>query len=176
MMPIQTRDSEGNTASQRCHNCRVRRLVCDQTLPSCRKCASRGVECPGYGRNFRWVQPADKTEASKPLTKRARGRPRLQLMEQGTETGSDPSDPSIRSSSEETEQGSTSGLCDRCYLSMLGANKLTDFNRRWIEKLVPRRTVRLEKPLLPGDYIRSKFLLDHLHYRKRCIFDTPHRL
>lgn len=105
MMPIRTREDEASTASQRCHNCRVRRLVCDQTLPSCRKCASRGVDCPGYGRNLRWVQPSDK-EASKPLVKRARGRPRLQLMAQGTD-GADTPD-TTRSSSEETENGMTS--------------------------------------------------------------------
>ena len=89
-MPGQKEADGGCTAaSQRCHNCRVRRLVCDQALPGCRKCASRGVECPGYGRNLRWVQPSDKTEGSKPLVKRARGRPRLQLMDSGSQDGAE---------------------------------------------------------------------------------------
>lgn len=43
------------TASQRCHNCRRRRLRCDQTIPSCRKCTGLGHECLGYGSLFRWV-------------------------------------------------------------------------------------------------------------------------
>lgn len=144
LMPIHTHGSEADTAGQRCHNCRVRRLVCDQTLPSCRKCAARGVECPGYGRNLRWVQPSDKSETSKPLVKRARGRPRLQLMAKGEDTGSEPSDLSTRSSSEDV---------DKVY-----------FDRRWIEKLVAGKVLRVEKPLLPADYAKSKFLLDHLHY------------
>lgn len=84
-------------ASQRCHNCRARRLVCDQTLPSCQKCAARGVACPGYGRNLRWVQPQRKPApvqagegivgegacdgGKRAKVKRARGRPRLLLMD-----------------------------------------------------------------------------------------------
>ncbi|KLU85685.1 acriflavine sensitivity control protein acr-2 [Magnaporthiopsis poae ATCC 64411] len=37
-------------APHKCHNCRRRRLVCDRTLPTCRKCALLGQECLGFGK------------------------------------------------------------------------------------------------------------------------------
>ncbi|KAH8178532.1 fungal specific transcription factor domain-containing protein [Sarocladium implicatum] len=146
-MPTSKRSDEGSAAAQRCHNCRVRRLVCDQTLPGCQKCASRGVECPGYGRNLRWVQPSDKTEASKPLVRRARGRPRLQLMEKEADDDEvDKTDALTRLVREDAEPGGLS--------------------RRWVEGLVPQKhsKLRVEMSLVPEDYIRSQFLLEHLNY------------
>ncbi|CAI6308939.1 unnamed protein product [Periconia digitata] len=46
-----------NKASRQCWECVKRRLVCDFTLPHCRKCISKGRECPGYGeqRPVQWV-------------------------------------------------------------------------------------------------------------------------
>lgn len=41
----------GNKA---CHNCRRRRLRCDQSTPSCRKCTNAGEECLGYGQLIAW--------------------------------------------------------------------------------------------------------------------------
>jgi hypothetical protein len=38
-----------------CHNCRRRRLRCDRSRPSCRKCWARGEECLGYGTVLRWA-------------------------------------------------------------------------------------------------------------------------
>jgi hypothetical protein len=38
-----------------CHNCRQKRLRCDGSVPSCRKCISLGKECLGYGNLWRWT-------------------------------------------------------------------------------------------------------------------------
>lgn len=38
-----------------CRVCNRRRIHCDRTLPFCKKCARKGVECPGYGPRFRWT-------------------------------------------------------------------------------------------------------------------------
>ncbi|KAI2631375.1 fungal-specific transcription factor domain-containing protein [Hypomontagnella submonticulosa] len=38
-----------------CHNCRKRRLRCDQSVPACHKCSSTGQECLGYGKFYKWV-------------------------------------------------------------------------------------------------------------------------
>lgn len=45
-------------ASRQCWECVKRRLVCDFTLPHCRKCTKNGKECPGYGdqKPVQWVQ------------------------------------------------------------------------------------------------------------------------
>ncbi|KAK4139884.1 fungal-specific transcription factor domain-containing protein [Dichotomopilus funicola] len=43
------------TPSRACHNCRRRRLRCDRSLPSCRKCSLAGKECLGYGPLLRWA-------------------------------------------------------------------------------------------------------------------------
>lgn len=37
------------TKTKQCWECLKRRLVCDFSGPSCRKCRKRGVDCPGYG-------------------------------------------------------------------------------------------------------------------------------
>jgi hypothetical protein len=42
-------------AKKACHSCRRARLRCDKSIPHCTKCASRGVECLGYGRLFLWT-------------------------------------------------------------------------------------------------------------------------
>lgn len=42
-------------AKKACHSCRRARLRCDRSIPHCSKCASRGVECLGYGRLFLWT-------------------------------------------------------------------------------------------------------------------------
>ncbi|KAJ5370419.1 Zn(2)-C6 fungal-type DNA-binding domain-containing protein [Penicillium cataractarum] len=48
----------------RCHTCRRQRLRCDASKPTCNKCATRGVECLGYGAQpILWVQPQTQTPA-----------------------------------------------------------------------------------------------------------------
>jgi len=46
-------------ATRQCWECLKRRLVCDYTLPHCRKCISKGRECPGYDakKPLQWVEP-----------------------------------------------------------------------------------------------------------------------
>ncbi|KAL2195326.1 fungal-specific transcription factor domain-containing protein [Corynascus similis CBS 632.67] len=41
--------------SPACHNCRRRRLRCDRSIPSCRKCLGSKQECLGYGPLLRWA-------------------------------------------------------------------------------------------------------------------------
>ncbi|KAK7214975.1 hypothetical protein V2G26_002978 [Clonostachys chloroleuca] len=38
-----------------CRTCRRRRIRCDRQRPSCLKCVSRDLSCPGYGRRIQWV-------------------------------------------------------------------------------------------------------------------------
>ncbi|KAH7136960.1 fungal-specific transcription factor domain-containing protein [Dactylonectria estremocensis] len=38
-----------------CHNCRPRKLRCDKSFPSCRKCIKSGQECLGYGTQFKFT-------------------------------------------------------------------------------------------------------------------------
>ncbi|KAF5638128.1 Zn(2)-Cys(6) zinc finger domain protein [Fusarium sp. NRRL 52700] len=48
--------SDREVASQNCKTCVRRRIKCDRSVPSCLKCCSRGLECPGYGVFLRWDQ------------------------------------------------------------------------------------------------------------------------
>ncbi|KAH7010522.1 fungal-specific transcription factor domain-containing protein [Ilyonectria destructans] len=38
-----------------CHNCRPRKLRCDRSVPSCRKCTNSGQICLGYGKKIRFA-------------------------------------------------------------------------------------------------------------------------
>ncbi|KPM37126.1 hypothetical protein AK830_g9453 [Neonectria ditissima] len=38
-----------------CYNCVKRRIVCDRTGTRCRKCAKKGLRCPGYGIRYRFA-------------------------------------------------------------------------------------------------------------------------
>ncbi|KAK4236346.1 fungal-specific transcription factor domain-containing protein [Achaetomium macrosporum] len=53
-MPGPNGSPEG-ASSRACYNCRRRRLRCDRSRPTCRKCWSTGVECLGYGTVLRWA-------------------------------------------------------------------------------------------------------------------------
>lgn len=50
-------------ASRQCWECLKRRLVCDYTLPHCKKCAKNGKTCPGYDEQkpLQWVEPGKVT-------------------------------------------------------------------------------------------------------------------
>lgn len=39
-----------------CYTCRRRRVICDNGLPSCRKCRDAGKECLGYQKPLVWVK------------------------------------------------------------------------------------------------------------------------
>lgn len=56
--------SQGNSD---CRTCNRRRIRCDRTLPSCRKCFSKGLSCPGYKTPLKWVCGS----ASKGLNRRS---------------------------------------------------------------------------------------------------------
>ncbi|KAF2634133.1 hypothetical protein P280DRAFT_512122 [Massarina eburnea CBS 473.64] len=52
------RDSNGlGKAKRQCWACLKQRLVCDFTMPHCKKCVMNGRECPGYGdqKPLQWV-------------------------------------------------------------------------------------------------------------------------
>ncbi|CAH0057046.1 unnamed protein product [Clonostachys solani] len=38
-----------------CSMCTKRRIRCDLSAPSCKKCIKKGLSCPGYGSRIRWV-------------------------------------------------------------------------------------------------------------------------
>ena len=50
-------------ANRQCWECLKRRLVCDHTLPHCKKCVKAGKECPGYDaqKPLQWVEPGKVT-------------------------------------------------------------------------------------------------------------------
>ncbi|EKG11593.1 hypothetical protein MPH_11086 [Macrophomina phaseolina MS6] len=37
-----------------CQRCKLKRLKCDETKPSCRNCVKRGIVCPGYKKFIKW--------------------------------------------------------------------------------------------------------------------------
>ena len=38
-----------------CQKCKQRRIKCDRSLPTCKKCAKRHYSCPGYDPKLRWA-------------------------------------------------------------------------------------------------------------------------
>ncbi|KAF4958729.1 hypothetical protein FSARC_10954 [Fusarium sarcochroum] len=48
--------SDREIAPQNCQTCTKRRIQCDRSIPSCQKCCSRGLICPGYQFRLRWDQ------------------------------------------------------------------------------------------------------------------------
>jgi hypothetical protein len=50
-------------ATRQCWECLKRRLVCDHSIPHCKKCQKAGKECPGYDKQkpLQWVQPGKVT-------------------------------------------------------------------------------------------------------------------
>lgn len=39
-----------------CRTCNRRRIKCDRSLPTCKKCALKDLQCPGYGLRIQWGQ------------------------------------------------------------------------------------------------------------------------
>lgn len=49
---------KGQTKSRNgCITCKQRRTKCDETKPTCLKCAKKNIECGGYPSSYRWVNP-----------------------------------------------------------------------------------------------------------------------
>ncbi|PNY23874.1 Uncharacterized protein TCAP_06179 [Tolypocladium capitatum] len=42
-------------ANKGCSTCTKRRIRCDLAQPTCKKCAKKGLACPGYGPRLRWA-------------------------------------------------------------------------------------------------------------------------
>ncbi|RJE23876.1 hypothetical protein PHISCL_03788 [Aspergillus sclerotialis] len=55
-----------STPSRDCQKCRLRRIKCDRSLPTCFKCASRSLECPGYSREIKFVSETGRESQKKP--------------------------------------------------------------------------------------------------------------
>lgn len=57
-------------ADRQCWECLKKRLVCDLTLPHCKKCGKRATVCPGYGaqRPLQWL-PAGKVSSKGPKSR-----------------------------------------------------------------------------------------------------------
>lgn len=51
-------ESGEKKATRQCWECLKRRLVCDHTLPGCKKCQKAGRDCPGYDEQkpLQWVE------------------------------------------------------------------------------------------------------------------------
>lgn len=56
-------ESGEKKATRQCWECLKRRLVCDHTLPHCKKCIKAGKDCPGYDEQkpLQWVEPGKVT-------------------------------------------------------------------------------------------------------------------
>lgn len=85
-----------STSASQCHNCRKRRVRCDSAQPTCRKCALKGIECLGYGKQkpLVWLQDGGYqnqylSEGNKPASQRKprkSGRPRLVVAKDENQT------------------------------------------------------------------------------------------
>jgi len=74
----------GNSiAARQCWECFKRRLVCDRTLPLCRKCTKTGKKCPGYNdqKPLQWVKPGHVT--IRPKKKKKESRPATSAIRAG---------------------------------------------------------------------------------------------
>lgn len=62
-MDMKQTESGEKKATRQCWECLKRRLVCDHTLPLCKKCQKAGKDCPGYGEQkpLQWIQPGKVT-------------------------------------------------------------------------------------------------------------------
>nr|KMM71528.1 hypothetical protein CPAG_07835 [Coccidioides posadasii RMSCC 3488] len=85
--------------SQQCYICRKRRIRCDSTKPSCKKCVSKGVECPGYSsqRPLVWLQDGgnqnqylgEQNVNPSERKKRKKGRPKMLVATDEPDTSGD---------------------------------------------------------------------------------------
>lgn len=98
-------ESGEKKATRQCWECLKRRLVCDHTLPHCKKCIKAGKDCPGYDEQkpLQWVEPGKVTSrrrkkngASKVYTIRPRDSeplaPTIPILLVADSQESDPSD------------------------------------------------------------------------------------
>ncbi|KAF2107717.1 fungal-specific transcription factor domain-containing protein [Lophiotrema nucula] len=86
-------------AKRQCWECLKRRLVCDYTQPSCKKCINAGRECPGYDEKkpLKWLDPGRVTSKSK-----NKSRQRKHHLPPPDDSNSAEATPTSRTSSEES--------------------------------------------------------------------------
>ncbi|EAS27689.3 uncharacterized protein CIMG_10294 [Coccidioides immitis RS] len=104
--------------SQQCYICRKRRIRCDSTKPSCKKCVSKGVECPGYSsqRPLVWLQDGgnqnqylgEQNVNPSERKKRKKGRPKMLVATDEPDTVSHGSDSQSLSVSQSGDTGGRS--------------------------------------------------------------------
>ncbi|KAK8204969.1 fungal-specific transcription factor domain-containing protein [Phyllosticta capitalensis] len=68
-----------------CQRCKLKRLKCDETKPSCRNCVARHIDCPGYGKLLKWC---DKYHEEQPQRAAAGMKRRREEAESVEEEGS----------------------------------------------------------------------------------------
>lgn len=75
-MPSTSKSAVANKATRQCWDCLKRRLVCDFTLPQCKKCLKNGRQCSGYDEKkpLQWVEPGSV------LSRKRRKGPRTQVL------------------------------------------------------------------------------------------------
>ncbi|KAF2729877.1 hypothetical protein EJ04DRAFT_58094 [Polyplosphaeria fusca] len=49
-------DGMAELSDVQCYTCRRRHVKCDRQLPTCAKCAKKGVPCLGYQKPLRWAE------------------------------------------------------------------------------------------------------------------------
>lgn len=54
--PRAAKNHQSPAMTKGCYTCRRRRIVCDNGLPTCRKCRDAGKECLGYQKPLVWVK------------------------------------------------------------------------------------------------------------------------
>ncbi len=77
------------TATRQCWDCLKRRLVCDYTVPHCKKCQKAGRQCSGYddAKPLQWVQPGNVT--SRRRKKKGESSPKACTGKSYTNSGDD---------------------------------------------------------------------------------------
>ena len=55
-MPLQSLSNDAKSKDPDCRTCNRRRIRCDRSLPTCKKCALKELPCPGYGLRIQFGQ------------------------------------------------------------------------------------------------------------------------
>ncbi|KAF2165008.1 hypothetical protein M409DRAFT_24909 [Zasmidium cellare ATCC 36951] len=54
-----------NKSRSGCSACKKKRMKCDETLPQCRNCVRRKLQCPGYERQLKWSTKYERLRTSR---------------------------------------------------------------------------------------------------------------
>ncbi|EXJ63126.1 hypothetical protein A1O7_03571 [Cladophialophora yegresii CBS 114405] len=118
-----------------CRTCKQRRVKCDETKPSCRQCALKSLECPGYATRWKWSTKHEQIQRA-PVSKRARVNKPSDSAEDTPEVGSSPRSHRQESAGNHlkhvesvSENGDTAALDDEAEQALL--------NGDWDDVLLP---------------------------------------